>query len=676
FVLVAVFLLLIPFMSLGQAPNLGTAADFVLFSSVGAVTNSGTSLITGNVGANSGSITGFGNVNGVMHANDGASAQCAADLLIAYNQLNSAIPTFFPAPLLGNGQILIAGVYSVSGPATLDLELTLDAEGDSTSVFIIQIQGAFSTNANSIITLINGALACNVFWKVEGLVSMATGTTMRGTVVANNAAIDMYTGVTLEGRALSTTGAVSVSGVLAYTPIGCGSPILTGPAPPPLASTICYALFSANGEVTNAGITYVTGDVGTNVGLTTGFDPLLVNGTIHPIPDVSTAQCAADLINVRDYLIILPYDIELLYPAQFGNNLVLTPHTYLLNAATVFTDTLYLNALGNSDAVFVIKIYGALTTSTYSKVILTNGTQPKNVFWLVNGAVSIADYSIFKGTIVCNNGAIDLATGVMLDGRALTTVGFLSTAAITAIMPPGCPIPGIVLNIKAFLEGPFVTDQMIPFLNTLGNLPLAQPYSNAPWNYSGAEFVSSIPDPDIVDWVLVELRDASSAASAGNATMIDRQAAFIHSDGTITNIDGSGMLTFLTTYSQDLFVVLWHRNHLGIMSAVPLTESGGVYSYDFTSSATSVYGGILAHKEVATGIWGMTGGDGDSNGEVNNVDKNDVWNAQAGLAGYLAGDFNMDIEVNNGDKNDIWLPNAGKGGQVPDLYAAKCYIPE
>lgn len=442
--LTAVFLLFITSLGFAQAPPLGTAAGFVLFSSVGAVTNSGISQLTGNVGANSGSSTGFGNVNGVMHDGDGVSAQCAADLLIAYNLLNSTIPTFFPAPLLGNGQMLNAGVYSISGAATLNLDLTLNAQGNANAVFIFQIQGSFSTAAGSKVKLVNGAQACNVFWKVEGLVSMASGTTMRGTVIANNAAITMNTGDTLEGRALSTTGAVTVDGVMAYTPIGCGSPILPGPIPPALASTECYAIFSSDGPVSNAGITHITGDVGTNVGLTTGFDPLLVTGTIHPIPDVSTAQCAADLLIACTYLNTLPYDIELLYPAQFGNNLVLTPHAYIMNGAVTFTDTLFLNALGNADAVFIIKIYGALSTSTYAKVILINGTQAKNVYWLINGAVEINDYSIFNGTIVCNNGAIDLKTGVTLNGRALTTTGALGAAAITATMPPGCcitPVP-------------------------------------------------------------------------------------------------------------------------------------------------------------------------------------------------------------------------------------------
>ncbi|HLG04268.1 MAG TPA: ice-binding family protein, partial [Bacteroidia bacterium] len=140
----AITLLAFPGVSQAQAPSLGTAAGFVLFSSVGAVSNSGISHLTGNVGTNSGLSTGFGNVDGVMHDNDGASAQCAADLQSAYNQLNSMVPTFFPAPLLGNGQVLNAGVYLISAPATLNLDLILDGQGNASAVFVFQIQGAFS----------------------------------------------------------------------------------------------------------------------------------------------------------------------------------------------------------------------------------------------------------------------------------------------------------------------------------------------------------------------------------------------------------------------------------------------------------------------------------------------------------------------------------------------------
>ena len=437
--LIAGFLFLMPNANFGQVINLGTAADFVLFSTNGAVSNTGISQLTGNVGSNNGSSTGFGNVNGVMHDNDGSSAQCAADLLIAYNQLNSAIPTFFPSPLLGNGDTLVAGVYSISAASTLNLGLTLDAKGDPNAKFIFQINGSFSANAESKIHLINGAMACNVYWKVEGLVSLAPGTFMKGTIIANNAAIILTTRDSLEGRALSTTGAITIDGTLAYTPTGCGSPLLTGPVAPDLKTTACFTLFSADGSVSNTGITSITGSVGTNVGLTTGFDPLLVTGVIHSIPDVTTAQCAADLLTVYNYLNLLPDDIELLYPAQFGRNLVLTPHTYIMKAAAVFTDSLYLNAEGNANAVFVIKINGALTTSTFSKVLLINGAQAKNVYWKIEGAVSINNYSVFCGTIICNNGALGaINTGVTLNGRALTTSGALTSAAISTIMPDNC----------------------------------------------------------------------------------------------------------------------------------------------------------------------------------------------------------------------------------------------
>lgn len=462
----AVTLSIIPNINFAQAPNLGTASGFVLFSSNGALGNTGISHVTGNVGTNNGASTSFGNVNGVMNDNNGASAAAATDLLTAYNDLNAATPTFFPAPLLGNGDTLTEGVYSISGNATLNDTLNLDAQGDQDAVFIFQIQAPLSTNAYSVINLMNGAQACNVFWKVEGLVSMAAGTTMRGTVIANNAAIEMATGVTLEGRALSTAGAVSINGVLAYIPSGCGSPVLTGPAAPSLSTVACYAVFSSDGDVTNSGISTVNGDIGTNTGLTTGFDSSTVNGTVHPIPDGSTAATAADLLNVYNYLSTLPYDIELLYPAQFGNSLVLTPHTYLMNAATVFTDTLFLNAEGNADAVFVIRINGALSTSTYSTVSLTNGTTPENVFWLVEGAVDINDYSNFIGTIISNNGAINLRLGTILDGRALSTTGAVTTAAIDGIanMPSNCRTVGIQsqdANEISVYPNPFTTSMVI-----------------------------------------------------------------------------------------------------------------------------------------------------------------------------------------------------------------------
>lgn len=430
FILINIFTLLLSVNCTAQAPNLGSASTYILFTSTGAVGNTGISHITGNVGTNSGAITGFGNVNGNMNSSNGSTMACAGDVLQAYGELNVAIPDFFIAPLIGNNDTLDPGVYSISGNSVLSNVLKLDGLGNQNAVFIFQIQGTFSSSSNAQVELINGAQACNVFWKVEGLVSLASSTSMKGTIIANNAAIDMSAGVQLEGRALSTAGAINLNGIRADIPNGCNSPQLSGPSSPPLGSTVCYGLFTSNGEMTNAGITYVAGDVGTNVGITSGFDPLTVTGTIHPIPDNSTVACAADLLVAYNNLASMPSDIELLYPAEFGNGLVLTPHTYLLNAATVLTGTITFNALGNSSAVFVIKVFGAFSTSTYSNVSLMNGAQSQNIHWVVEGAVSINDYSTFRGVVIANNGAVNLATGVELIGNAYTTNGSFTTASI------------------------------------------------------------------------------------------------------------------------------------------------------------------------------------------------------------------------------------------------------
>lgn len=256
------------------------------------------------------------------------------------------------------------------------------------------------------------------------------------------------------------------------------------------------------------------------------------------------------------------------------------------------------------------------------------------------------------------------ATGTNPYSRTRTGITDLSAFAVGDNMTPLSI--GIRLDMNAFLEGPYNGTDMNTNLNSTGNIPLGQPYNASPWNYSGTESVASIPDADIVDWVLVELRDAASASQATGGTMIAQQAAFVKKDGTIVNTSGSGELTIYTTFSQELYVVVWHRNHLGVLSADALTATGGIYTYDFTTGAAKVYGGTNGHKEIGTGVWGMVGGDGNADNQINNGDKLDVWALQAGTAGYKAGDFNMDTDVNNGDKNDIFLPNAGLGGQVPD----------
>jgi hypothetical protein len=222
----------------------------------------------------------------------------------------------------------------------------------------------------------------------------------------------------------------------------------------------------------------------------------------------------------------------------------------------------------------------------------------------------------------------------------------------------------LVVDVTAFLEGPFNGTGMNTDLNP-AYIPLSQPYNTSPWSYSGSESVGSIPNGDVVDWVLVELRDAADAASATPATTVEQQAAFILNTGEIVGLDGVSDLQFNSTINQNLFVVLWHRNHLGVMSANALTPSGGVYSYNFTTGESQAYGGVTGHKEIGTGIWGLIAGDGNTDGEITLSDKSS-WSGEAGKTGYLMTDYSMNGQVNNQDKNDILLNNLTSESQVPE----------
>ncbi|MEO5998604.1 MAG: ice-binding family protein [Chitinophagaceae bacterium] len=436
--LVAIYLFLFSNPNYAQAPDLGAVGDFVLFTTTGAVgNNSSNSIYTGNIGTNNGAITIDVNVNGVIHNADDVTTAAANDLLTAYNQLNTTLTTVTrPSGLLGGGEVLTTGVYAISELSTLNGILSLDGQEDPNAVFIFKIGAAFSTGTSAQVILTNGTQACNVFWKVEGVIDIGFNSTMKGTLIANNAAINLSSGVYLEGRALSTTGAVNSYGIAAAIPTGCGRAVLTGPTAPNLATAACYALFTGNGSVTGDNASVVTGDIGTNAGITTGFDPLKVNGMIHAGPDVSTNACNIDLATANTNLANLPVDIELLYPAKFGGGLELTPHTYLLDAATALTGTVILNAEGNGDAVFVIKINGAFSSAVNAQVQLINGAKSSNVFWRIVGAVSLGANTQFKGTIVCNGGEVNLSSGgIELDGRALTVTGAFSTIGVNAIIP-------------------------------------------------------------------------------------------------------------------------------------------------------------------------------------------------------------------------------------------------
>lgn len=223
---------------------------------------------------------------------------------------------------------------------------------------------------------------------------------------------------------------------------------------------------------------------------------------------------------------------------------------------------------------------------------------------------------------------------------------------------------GVVVDLTAFLEGPYESGEMNTTLKDSSLLPLAQPYSGSPWNYAGYENLDTIPDTHPVDWVLVELRDAPDAASALPATMVGQTAAFILNNGSVVDLNGSSPLRFTIDVQDQLFAVIRHRNHLAVMSANPLILSGGIYQYNFITSAGQAYGSD-AEKDLGGGVFGLYSGDFNADGTIGSDDKSVEWMNNTGSGGYIQTDSNLDGQTDNLDKNDQWLNNIGKSQQYP-----------
>ncbi|PNP48834.1 hypothetical protein THARTR1_10279 [Trichoderma harzianum] len=167
--------------------NLGTALSYAVLGG-SAVTNTGPSIISGNVGVSPGtSITGIPPgivVNGVIHMADASAAQAQADVTTAYNAAAGLAPT---ADLTGQdlgGMTLVAGVYKFNISAQLTGPLVLDGQGNSGSVWVFQIGSTLTTATASSVILIGGASPCNVFWQVGSSATIGTTTTFVGNVLA------------------------------------------------------------------------------------------------------------------------------------------------------------------------------------------------------------------------------------------------------------------------------------------------------------------------------------------------------------------------------------------------------------------------------------------------------------------------------------------------------------
>ncbi|MBL7738291.1 MAG: fibronectin type III domain-containing protein [Chitinophagaceae bacterium] len=226
------------------------------------------------------------------------------------------------------------------------------------------------------------------------------------------------------------------------------------------------------------------------------------------------------------------------------------------------------------------------------------------------------------------------------------------------------------VTLKMFLQGTYAGSgthrNVLPaWAAILNTNALNQPYNTAPFSYSGTEsvspgfFTSTGAGTDIIDWVLLELRDATTSS-----VIIKQRAALIRVDGRIVDLDGSSSVSFRGVANTTYFLVVRHRNHLAVRTSITQSVDGSLGSnpapglYDFSLAQAQVYqdpafiANNPAMRDLGSGVFGMWGGNVNpaANTTVNYTGLN---NDALALLGLLSGNQggNMTSAYNRGDLN-------------------------
>jgi Ice-binding-like len=213
-------------------PPLGTAGNFAVLGE-NTVTNTGTTVVTGDLGVSPGTaVTGFppGSVTGTIHAADAASLQAQKDVAVAYvNAAGQPCGVSLTGQDLG-GKTLTSGVYCFTSSAQLTGQLTLDGQENPASVFIFQIGSSLTMASNASVLLTNGAQACNIFWQIGSSATVGTNTHFTGNILA-------LTSISFTAGSVSNGGLYALNGVVTLdTNTITRSPCTSGITPTPTST--------------------------------------------------------------------------------------------------------------------------------------------------------------------------------------------------------------------------------------------------------------------------------------------------------------------------------------------------------------------------------------------------------------------------------------------------------
>ena len=199
-----------------NVPQLGTAKTYAILTSTRIEVIGGLNTDSNNQGNDIGISTSFDligwddhSIVGWTHFNDAAARKAQDDLTKTYIKA-SVLPAKVIDSHLG-GKTIKPGVYvSKTGLFWITGTLTLDTLGDPSARFVFRTTGSISTSPNSKVVIKGGGRACNVFWRIPGMVTLGQGSTIYGHVMSNTY-INSHPDVKVHGQLLVRKGGVSVT---------------------------------------------------------------------------------------------------------------------------------------------------------------------------------------------------------------------------------------------------------------------------------------------------------------------------------------------------------------------------------------------------------------------------------------------------------------------------------
>ena len=317
--------------------------------------------------------------------------------------------------------------------------------------------------------------------------------------------------------------------------------------------------------------------------------------------------------------------------------------------------------------VIIPTTHGTMNTRTHRSAL--RSVIAITLLALVNGLRAQVLIGTDGGTTVLPNNTISWSIGEPIIGTGTVpggqvTQGYQQSSAVR-----------VLVNVKAFLQGPYTSGAMSDGLRVSGLLPLNEPYTALGYTFVGGggesttQPIIDLPGSNaIIDWVVLELRDKND-----NANVLHSRSALLQADGDVVEMDGFSPVRFPLS-ADAYFIALRHRNHLAVMTLNTVALTSTSATINLTNGSTPTYG--TDAQQLIAGTHVMWSGNTDFDGLLKyvgaNNDRDPILVAIGGVVptntvnGYHPADVNMDGVVKyvgaDNDRDPI-LQNVG--GSVP-----------